>query len=362
MHYHIENINVSSPIAVQGQVVEVVLNNDYQLTRKDVTILLAVTVAVTATGAALYAAGHNESFYSGSEAVRGVFEAITQLGNEVLYLVVLSLIYLSYDKRFGRRLCLLFFFMVYLTDFLKEFFRDPRPPSNLEREDPYTSYGFPSGHTTTSITFYGYIMLSHLGEARARIPMIIVCGLIVVLVPISRLIIGVHDVQDVVGGAVIALTILVAYMVLLPRVSPTVKSWSLGTQLGIGVPVALLIWLVGGMLIGLRHPGDVLIALEETSMGAGLLLGCAIAFPLEEALVGYRPELMTRVGRVMAGVIGLPVTVVVYVGMSSISEALLPGHLEGMLTYSMLLVVLTFLLPMVLKMFMGTDGPDLTDG
>jgi hypothetical protein len=169
------------------------------------------------------------------------------------------------------------------------------------------------------------------------------------MVPISRMVIGVHDLQDVVGGAVIALIVLVAFMVLLPRISQVVMSWPLGKQLGIGVPAAFLIWLMGGMVLALRHPGDIIIALEELSMGAGLLLGCAIAFPLEEALVDYRPELMAARHRVVAGIIGLPSTIIVYLGMSVVSDIVLPEHAADVLTYSVLMVVLTFMIPMLLK-------------
>ncbi|NOQ54596.1 MAG: phosphatase PAP2 family protein, partial [Thermoplasmata archaeon] len=221
------------------------LSNDHQLTLRQQVALVVVITVIILVGILLYAAGYNESFYSGNPQVRSVFEALTNLGTDALYLAILTLIYLSYDKRFGRRLCYVFFFMVYVTDFLKEFFQDPRPPANLEREDPYTSYGFPSGHTTTAITFYGYIMLSHLGDRRWRLPLIILCLFPIIVVPISRMVIGVHDLQDVVGGAVIALSILLAYMVFLPRAALVVKAWSMERQIGVGVTVALLLWVIG---------------------------------------------------------------------------------------------------------------------
>nr|NIP33810.1 hypothetical protein [Thermoplasmata archaeon]NIS11724.1 hypothetical protein [Thermoplasmata archaeon]NIS18841.1 hypothetical protein [Thermoplasmata archaeon]NIT75869.1 hypothetical protein [Thermoplasmata archaeon]NIU47999.1 hypothetical protein [Thermoplasmata archaeon] len=87
----------------------------HQLNRKELIALAVVTLLVLVVGVVLYATGHNESLYSGNEGMRSFFEALTELGNQGLYLVVLTLIYLSYDKGFGRRLCLLFFFTVYLT-------------------------------------------------------------------------------------------------------------------------------------------------------------------------------------------------------------------------------------------------------
>jgi membrane-associated phospholipid phosphatase len=336
-----------------------VLRNTYRLTRRDLLVSIALVLGITVAGVALYSAGYNESFYSENEGVRGVFEGLTELGGQGLYVVVLALIYLSYDKRFGRRLCYLFFFVVYATDLLKEFFHDPRPPSNLARVEPYTSYGFPSGHTTTSISFYGYILMSHLGEARARMPLVLLCGFVIVVVPISRMVIGVHDLQDVVGGVVIGFSILVAYMVLQPRAAPVVKAWPMEKQVISGVNIAIVLWLAGGMVLALRHPGGLLVGLEETSMGAGLLLGCALAFPLEEAYVDYRPEKMGMKHRVIAAAVGLPLTIFVFVGMSSVSDHLLPAHVANVVTYSVLITVLTLFVPFILKRFMVTDGPSM---
>ena len=336
-----------------------VLNNRYQLTRRDLLVIVAMIVIISVVGIALYAAGYNDSFYSNSERVRAVFEALTELGNDKLYLVVLSLIYLSYDKRLGRRLCILFFFIVYATEFLKELFHDPRPATNYQRDSPNSGYGLPSGHTTTSVSFYGYILLNHLGKDRARMTLMVLCGLSIVLVPVSRMVIGAHDLQDVVAGAVAALSIMVAYIILLPRISPVVRSWPLEKQLGIGIPIALLLWPIGAVVLALFHPGDIIVALEATSMGAGLLLGCAIAFPLEEAYVGYRPDLMALKGRVIAAIIGLPVTVMIYAGMSEISDLLLPEHAADILTYSVLIVILTFFVPFLLKRFSIGGGQPL---
>ncbi len=333
-----------------------VLRNDHQLTLRQQVALVVVITMIIVVGILLYAAGYNESFYSDNPQVRSVFEALTNLGTDALYLALISLIYLSYDKRFGRRLCYVFFFMVYVTDLLKEFFQDPRPPANLERDDPYTSYGLPSGHTTTAITFYGYIMLSHLGDRRLRLPLIILCGFAIVVVPISRLVMGVHDLQDVVGGAVIALSTLLAYMVFLPRAAPVVKAWSMERQICVGVAVALLLWVIGGLILTARHSGELMVALEETAMGAGLLLGCAIAFPLEEAYVDYRPDTMSRKDRMIAGVIGLPITIAVYAVLAIVSDDILPGYAADMLTYSVLILVLGLLVPMILKRFVVDRG------
>jgi len=327
---------------------------DPPLARREVAVLGAVTATVILAGVVLYAAGYNEAFVSGNDGVRAVFEALTELGNEKLYLVVLTLIYLSYDKRMGRRMGLAFFLAIYFMDLLKESLQDPRPPSNAERDDPVPGYGFPSGHATTSITFYGLITLDHLDNPRMRLPVTVLCLFAMVAVPVSRLVIGAHDVQDVVGGAVLALMVLLTYVALLPRVAPAVRAWSLERQLAIGVPGALLLWLVAAAAVAVHQSADPVQALEGTAMGPGLLLGCAIAFPLEEAWVGYRPDLMGARRRLVAAAVGLPVTVVAYAAMAGFGDMVLPGYLAKLLTYTVLMTVLALLVPMFIKRVMDT--------
>ena len=329
---------------------------DPGVARRDVVILVVVTAAVLLTGIVLYVAGYNEAFASGNDGVRAVFEALTQLGSEKLYLVVLTLIYLSYDKRLGRRMCFVFFLAIYLMDLLKEFFQDPRPPSNAERDEPVSGYGFPSGHATTSVTFYGFILLNQGDRSRYRLSVTVACLFAMVAVPVSRLVIGAHDVQDVVGGAVLALTVLVTYIVLVPRVAPVLRAWPMERQMAFGVTVSLLLWLGAAVAVSLHHSVDVVLALQETAMGPGLLMGCAIAFPVEEARVGYRPDLMGLRQRVVAAAVGIPVVALTYLAMAGLSDLVLPDHLAGFLTYTVLVIVLALLVPLVLKRLLPERG------
>ena len=329
---------------------------DPELARREVVILVAVTAAVLLAGVVLYATGRNEAFYSGNEGVRAVFEALTELGNQGLYLVVLTLIYLSYDKRMGRRMCLVFFIAIYFMDLMKELFQDPRPPSNAERDEPVSGYGFPSGHATTSVTFYGFILLNHTGRSRYNLPIAVACLFAMVAVPVSRLVIGVHDVQDVVGGAVLALIVLVAYMLILPRVSPVVKAWAMERQMAFGMAVSLLLWLGAAVAVSLHQGVDIVPALGSTVMGPGLLMGCAIALPLEEARIGYRPDLLGIRQRLAAAVVGIPVVALSYMAIARASDMVLPEHLAKFLTYTVLVLVLALLLPFVLDRSLPKGG------
>jgi membrane-associated phospholipid phosphatase len=340
---------------------DVVLRNDHELTRNELVVLILIVLVITVAGVVLYQGGHNESFYSENEEVRGVFEALTNLGNDIIYLVVLCLIFISYDKRFGRRFFIVFFLAVAATDFLKELFHDPRPSNNLLRDNPSSGYGLPSGHTTTSISFYGYPILSHLDEVRMRRILVPLGGSILVIVPLSRMIIGAHDLQDVIGGTVVSMSLLVAYMMLIPRLSSTIATWSVERKVGTGIVGAIIIWATGVLILSIRRPDEVALAFEEMGRGGGLLLGCAIAFPLEESYFDWRPELMDRRTRALAAVIGLPIAIGIYGLMEGVVSRVLPDTIADLVIYSVLMLGLGLLVPFVLTRFLQRKEDKLTE-
>ncbi len=339
---------------------EPAFENDHRLTRNELYLLVGVIAAILVIGAVLYWAGYNESFYSEEAWVRDVFEVLTGLGTDKLYLMVFCLVFLVYDMRFGKRLAWVFFLTLFAGDLLKQFFHDPRPPANELRDSPVGGYGFPSGHATTSVAFYSYLMLSHRDAGRWSRPLAVVCLFAMVTVPISRMVIGAHDLQDVAGACVIALSIVTFYMLAQPRLSEFMAPMSLGRRMGVQVASVLLLWYIGIIVLVLRHPDELVASLEEMGQATGLLLGCAVAFPLEEAYVDYRPDRLTWRSRVLAAVIGTVLAIGLYVGMSGLGEMLLPSYAADMVSHFVLILMLALLAPYVLKRLLpeaGGEGP-----
>lgn len=85
----------------------------------------------------------------------------------------------------------------------------PRPPSELHLI-PYENdaYGFPSGHAFASVLVYGGIVATF-NFARERLA-ILVASLLVLLVSISRVVLGVHYLGDVLAGIVVGVGFLIA--------------------------------------------------------------------------------------------------------------------------------------------------------
>ncbi len=139
------------------------------------------------------------------------FSLITLFGEETLFIVFGLLFFWCIDKREGYYLLCVGLLGTLCNQFLKLLFRIPRPwvrdPdfSIVESaREAATGYSFPSGHTQTSVGVYG-------GVARwtGRSPISAVCLALCVLVPLSRMYLGVHTPYDV--GVSIALALVLIF-------------------------------------------------------------------------------------------------------------------------------------------------------
>jgi undecaprenyl-diphosphatase len=89
-----------------------------------------------------------------------------------------------------------------LNILLKYTFRRARP--EIEHLVEVGGYSFPSGHSMVSASFYGmlaYIIWSYLREKeKPSWPVIIIGGVLILLIGLSRIYLGVHFPSDVVAG------------------------------------------------------------------------------------------------------------------------------------------------------------------
>ncbi|MCK5773118.1 MAG: phosphatase PAP2 family protein [Thermoplasmata archaeon] len=325
------------------------MGKEHDLTGKDLLFILILNIAVLFIGGGLILAGNNESLYSDNELIFNLFSVITELGNEKLYVIAATMLYLGYDKGFARRMFILFFATVFSTVFLKQLFHDPRPPANRLLGEQISGYGLPSGHTTTSLVFYGYPLLARLEGSRGlKRVLFTFCIFAVVAVPVSRIVIGVHDLQDVLGGYIVGIIMIITFMWAYPKVASRISSFETWRKVSFGVLVTGLLFLSGLTVLTALYPGEFHTSVEELGMGAGLLLGCAIAFPLEDRYVGYEPKGVPLPRRMVLMVVGLLLSMVIYGAASYLSGLLLPSYMEGVAVFCVLILGVSLVSPWVL--------------
>jgi undecaprenyl-diphosphatase len=101
----------------------------------------------------------------------------------------------------------------------------------------------------------------------------VVAGILMVLVPLSRLYLGVHFPHDLLGGYVLGLGLLLAYLWLEPRAEAWLVAKGLAWQLGLAVVIPLLLILV--------------LFTEDGVTEGATLMGMGIGFALERRWVGF---------------------------------------------------------------------------
>lgn len=145
------------------------------------------------------------------------FSAVTHLGEETLFIVAGLLVFWCVNKMEGYYLLTVGLSGTVINQFLKLWFRIPRPwvkdPNFTIVESARaeaTGYSFPSGHTQSSVGIFGA-----LAKWNKETVFRIVCILICVLVPLSRMYLGVHTPADVgVSVGVALILIFVIYPVM----------------------------------------------------------------------------------------------------------------------------------------------------
>lgn len=133
------------------------------------------------------------------------FAALTHLGDTALFFVALALCYWYGDRRRGAYLLGTALGGLALIVALKGLFALPRPPLELQAAT-VEGYGFPSGHALGATVVWGLLALTlDVGTRRQRTA---VAALLVVVVSLSRVVIGVHYLGDVFAGVVVGLVYL----------------------------------------------------------------------------------------------------------------------------------------------------------
>ena len=132
--------------------------------------------------------------------------AITYLGDEIAFLVVVLILMWCVDKRTGYYMLSVGFLGTIANQFMKLWFRIPRPwvldPefTILEQaREGASGYSFPSGHTQSSVGTFGAIAYT----TKKKLVRILSL-LALLLVPFSRMYLGVHTPLDVGVAALMA--------------------------------------------------------------------------------------------------------------------------------------------------------------
>jgi len=241
-----------------------------------------------------------------------VFSFITMFGEETVFILIGLLFYWCISKKQGYYLLSIGLIGTVLNQFLKLIFRIPRPwvqDKNFKiveaAREQATGYSFPSGHTQTSVSIFGGIAIWNKNKA-VRIISIILC----VLVPFSRMYLGVHTPLDVGVSIVLALIMVFGIYPLFRKTAKEARTMRIMFIIMTLFSVAFLSFVHLN-----KFPSDV--DVENLAHGTetaykmlGVILGLWLSFEIDNKYINFQTESVWWI-QILKLVIGLiPILVI----------------------------------------------------
>lgn len=284
---------------------------------------------------------------------------ITRLGEETAFLVAALIVFWCVDKYKGYYVMTVGFIGTMANQFLKLACRVPRPwvlDENFtileQAKEAAAGYSFPSGHSQSAVGTFGSI-----AAFTNKRWMKWICIIICVLVPFSRMYIGVHTPADVLVGAGMA-CVLVCFLR-----KPMLENRDIVMKF----LILLMIGLSVGMLLYTEYfqfPEDIDVHnLESGTKNAytmiGCLIGVAFVYVGERKYVNFSTEAVWW-AQILKVILGLGVVLLVKEGLRSPLEWIFGGPLVARaIRYFLIVFMAGFLWPMTFRWFSGLGNKRL---
>ncbi len=275
---------------------------------------------------------------------------VTRFGEETIFLLVALSMLWCVNKRHSYYLLAVGFLGLISNQVLKLSFRIPRPwvldPDFTiveKAREAATGYSFPSGHTQTAVGTFGSIA----AVTRNRV-IRMGCILIAVLVPVSRMYLGVHTPLDVSVAAAMALVLIFLMRPVAGEKSKVLMPWLLGFML-----------LCAGAFIGFVElfpfPADIDPHNLESGIGAaykffGAIAGFVVVYIVDEKWLKF-PVKAVWWAQILKVVLGLIPVLAVKAGLKAPLNALLGESLGAAVRYGLIVLVAGILWPLTFKWF-----------
>ena len=218
--------------------------------------------------------------------VEFIFRAFTFLGDDEFFMVFFSVIIWCFSKSLGFWGAFILLSSATYSNLIKDITVLERPP--LEGVvHPEGSYAFPSGHTLTAVTVWGYLAVRVNNKA-----LWIWAVVAVVVIAFSRMVLGYHFLGDILGGLAFGIPFLLAFLWLSSKFAE--KGWIEKFSM----PVLLILSLAVPVFLVAVLPG------ADPSKILGYLAGASFGYIIEKEKlrVSVKSPALSQLIKVMAGV------------------------------------------------------------
>ena len=275
---------------------------------------------------------------------------ITYLGDEIAFLAVALIMFWCVDKRRGYYLMSVGFVGTVTSQFMKLACRIPRP---WIRDPNFTileaaregagGYSFPSGHSQSSVGTFGSIAVT---SKKRWVRWL--CIAVMILVPFSRMYIGVHTPADVLVGSAISLVLLLALHPLVFREDGRGMKWLIA---------GMLVMAIGYLMYVELYPFPADFDAHNLASGqknAYTLLGCtvgvAIVCAADRKWLNFSTDAVWW-AQILKVVLGLAVVLAVKEGLRGPLEVMLPVLPARAVRYFLVVLTAGLIWPMSFRFF-----------
>ena len=310
--------------------------NKNEILSKKLFLFIAIIAVITFfVGLIFILLGYNiticEFFYD-NDITYTIFTVISYLGDTTFLIVVIVTVWYVYDVTFAKNLALSLLGSYFVNSIAKDIGQDPRPWTNVKAnvEGP----GFPSGHSQQGVAGYGYLAYEAYQKNSKVISWIFL--ILVYLIAISRVIIGVHDLQDIWGGLLFGIIWLTLFIVLEPKLSEIISKFSLIVKILISIIIPIILFIITSLVFPITE--------LDYGLICGGLMGICLGYIIGNEKIGYDPKEISTKQKLINLIIGIVITLALYLALRFIPLDQL-GQIWDFIQYFILAILLTTLVP-----------------
>lgn len=160
-----------------------------------------------------------------------IVKVLTNLGSLPAYIVYLAIaFFVVKNKRVVYSMVVNLGIAACLMLIIKNIVRRPRPFDLMLIEE--TGFSFPSGHSLNAFVFFGFIIylvykFNKDKKKKEHLWLPIVCGLLMLLIPLSRIYLGVHYASDCLCGMLVGYISLYVFVNYIEYSKPLDYCWNI---------------------------------------------------------------------------------------------------------------------------------------
>ncbi len=291
------------------------------------------------------------------------FLTITKLGDESVFLVLSLLFFWCVDKYQGYYLMSVGFAGSTINQILKNVFRIPRPwilDENFtaveSAKERAFGYSFPSGHTQISVGLFGGI-----AKQNKNIFLRAICLTLCIIIPFSRMYLGVHTPIDICVSVLVALALIFGFHFLFEKAK--------ANSMILYIFFPLLVLMLFGAIIFV-YASDLPRLMDEYGLAStqktlwtllGSAVGLFVAFIIDDKYTHFVTKARLPI-QILKFVLGLTLTMVVKEGLKPILKLLMGDFVAiDAIRYAVLVIIACGLWPMTFRFFDKTGRKTTED-